>query len=94
VSDYQIAFSALTLLIGRQESIRPVKISDEVLAWLSVWSEVQMICIWSSWCHCQTVISCFIKPFWCRLVVPLYWKRGRHTGVCLSVCQSIRLSVL
>ena len=26
---------------GRQES-------DEVLAWLSVWSKVQMICIWSS----------------------------------------------
>jgi len=24
------------------------KMSDEVLAWLSVWSEVQMICIWSS----------------------------------------------
>jgi len=27
------------------------KMSGEVLAWLSVWSEVQMICIWSSWCH-------------------------------------------
>jgi len=24
------------------------KLSGEVLAWLSVWSEVQMICIWSS----------------------------------------------
>jgi len=24
------------------------KVSGEVLAWLSVWSEVQMICIWSS----------------------------------------------
>jgi len=22
---------------------------------------VQMICIWSSWCHCHPVISCFIK---------------------------------
>ena len=45
------AFSALTLLVGRQEelkSIRPVKMSGEVLAWLSVRSEVQMICIWSS----------------------------------------------
>ena len=29
------------------------KLSGEVLAWLSVWSEVQMICIWSSWCHCH-----------------------------------------
>jgi len=35
--------------------------SDEVLAWLSVWSDVQMICIWSSWCHCHPIVSCFIK---------------------------------
>jgi len=40
-------------------------------AWLSVWSEVQMICIRSSWCNCHPIISCFIKiqnslPFWCR----------------------------
>ena len=26
-----------------------LKYSDELLAWLSVWSEVQMICTWSSW---------------------------------------------
>jgi len=31
----------------------------EVLAWLCVWSVVQMICIWSSWCHCHPIISCF-----------------------------------
>ena len=39
--------------------------------WLSVWSKVQMICIWSSWCHCHPIISCSSKiqdvlPFWCR----------------------------
>jgi len=36
------AFSALTLLVGRQEG-HPVckKMSGEVLTWLSVWSEVQ-----------------------------------------------------
>jgi len=36
------AFSALTLLVGRQEG-HPVckKLSGGVLAWLSVWSEVQ-----------------------------------------------------
>ena len=38
---------------------RPVKLSDEVLASLSVWSEVLMICIWSSWCPCHPIISCF-----------------------------------
>jgi len=48
------------------------KLSGEVLAWLSVWSVVQMICIWSSWCHCHPTISCFVKiqnglPFWCHL---------------------------
>jgi len=37
------------LLVGWQEG-HPAwkKLSGEVLAWLSVWSEVQMICIWSS----------------------------------------------
>jgi len=62
----------LTLLVGRQEG-HPAckKLSGGVLAWLSVWSEVQMICIWSSWCHCHPVISCSGKiqnglPFWCR----------------------------
>jgi len=45
----KFAFSALTLLVGHQEK-HPAckKLSDEVLAWLSVWSEVQMICIWYS----------------------------------------------
>jgi len=32
-----------------------------MLAWLSVWSEEQMICIRSNWCHCHPIISCFIK---------------------------------
>jgi len=42
------AFSALTLLVGRQEG-HPAckKLSGGVLAWLFVWSDVQ-ICIWPS----------------------------------------------
>jgi len=42
------AFSALMLLVGRQEE-HPAckKLSGGVLAWLSVWSELQ-ICIWPS----------------------------------------------
>jgi len=44
-----LAFNALTLLVGRQEGHQALKkLSGEVLAWLSVWSEVQIICIWSS----------------------------------------------
>ena len=43
------AFCDLTLLVQHQEE-HPAcrKLSDEVLAWLSAWSKVQMICIWSS----------------------------------------------
>ena len=42
------SFSALTLLVGWQEG-HPAckKLSGEVLAWLSVWSEMQT-CIWPS----------------------------------------------
>ena len=47
-SSIAIAFSALTLLVGRQEG-HPAckKLSGGVLVWLSVWSEVQT-CIWPS----------------------------------------------
>ena len=43
-----VAFSALALLVGRQEG-HPAykKLSGGVLTWLSVWSEVQT-CIWPS----------------------------------------------
>jgi len=44
-----LAFLASTLLATRQEQhLACKKLSDEVLARLSVWSKVQMICIWSS----------------------------------------------
>jgi len=50
----QFAFSALTLLVGRQEG-HPAckKLSGGVLAWLSVWSEVQM--------PLPLTVSCFGK---------------------------------
>jgi len=45
---YCTVFSALMLLVGRQEG-HPArkKVSGGVLAWLSVWSKVQT-CIWPS----------------------------------------------
>jgi len=61
-----------------------------MLAWLSDWSEVQMICTWSSWCHCQPIVSCLIKiQFWfnlCGAGLPrLSWKRPLNgVSVCLS----------
>ena len=76
------AFCALTLLVGRQEghpasaTAARKKLSGGVLAWLSVWSEVQT-CIWPSWCHCHSLFLASVKsrlvlPFWYRLscVVP------------------------
>jgi len=57
---YNCAFSALTLLVGRQEGQSACKKpSGGVLTWLSVWSEVQT-CLCSCWCHCHT-ISCYSK---------------------------------
>jgi len=68
------AFGALTLLVRCQEEHPSCEktLSDVVLVWLYLWSEMQMICIWFSWCHCHPILSCFIKiqnhlPFLCGL---------------------------
>jgi len=61
------AFSALTLLVGRQEG-HPAskKQSGGVLVWLSAWSKVQT-CIWTRWCHCHSLSLASVKS---RLVLP------------------------
>ena len=59
------------------------KLSDEVLVWLSVWSEVQIVFMWSSWCHCHpktvsslaSFISRLVLPFWCQLTQVVIEKR-------------------
>ena len=38
--------------------------------WLSVYSEVQTVCIWSSWCHCHLKTSSSIALFKSRLAYP------------------------
>ena len=84
------AFSALTLLVRRQEG-HPVckKQSGGVLAWLSVWSEVQT-CIWPSWCHCHLlslapVKSRLVLPFWYRLTQFVLEKRPLNGCCCCIV---------
>jgi len=65
----QFAFSALTLLVGRQEE-RPSceNLIDEVLVWLSVWSEVQMHMVQLMPLPSQNrIISCYLNP---GLVLP------------------------
>ena len=82
------AFSALTLLVGRQEGHTACKNEWWVLAWLSVWSEVQT-CIWPSGCHCHSlslapVKSRLVLPFWYRLTQVVLEKRPLN-GCCCSV---------
>ena len=83
------AFSALALLVWRQEG-HPAckKLRGGVLAWLSVWSKMQT-CMWPSWCHCHslslaTVKSRLVSPFWYWLtrIVP---DKGPFNG-CVCVC--------
>ena len=87
------AFSALTLLVGRQEG-HPAwkKLSGGVLAWLSVWSEVQT-CICPSWCHCHSLSLASVKsrlvlPFWYRLT-RVVLDKGPLNGVCVCVCKDL-----
>jgi len=85
-----VCFSASTLLVGRQEGHPACKnLSDGVLAWLSVWSEVQT-CMWPSWCHFH---SLSLAPVKSRLVftflVPAYpGSPGQRAikRVCVCVC--------
>ena len=88
------AFSALALLVGRQEG-HPAckKLSGGLLAWLSVWSEVQT-CIWPSRCHCHllspaSVKSRLVLPFWYRLTRLVPDKGPLNACVCFFVCVPI-----
>jgi len=82
------AFSAFTLLDGCQEEHLACKnLSDVVLAGLPVWREVQMICIWSIWCHFHPISSCFIKiQVGLTFLVPAYLGcPGKDKGVCRTM---------
>ena len=59
-----LAFSASMLLVGWQEGHPACKnwvVTAKILGWLSVCSKVQMIGIWSSWCHSHSIISCSLS---------------------------------
>jgi len=77
--------------LGGRKGIARKNLSDEVLALLSVWSEVQMTCIWSGWCHCHPIISASVKS---RMAYPsgsgLPGSPGKKSVkrqcVCVCVC--------
>jgi len=79
-------FDTVGWVAGRASGVK--KLSGEVLAWLSVWNEVQT-CILPSRCHCHSlslapVKSRLVSPFWYRptRVVP---DKGLLNG-CACVC--------
>ena len=85
--------------LGGRKGIRPVKkLSGEVLAWLSVWSEVQT-CICSSWCHCHSLSLASVKsrlvlPFWYRLTWVEPEKRPLNGCVCAYYNQIFMVALL
>ena len=80
--------------LGGRKGIRPVeKQSGGVLAWLSVWSEVQT-CIWPSWCHCHSLFLASVKsrlvlPFWYQLTRVVLDKGPLNGCVCVVTCGAI-----
>ena len=92
-TDMQLAFSALTLLVGRQEG-HPAckKQSGGVLAWLSVWSEVQT-CIMAQLMPLPLTVSCFsrIQIGFTFLVPADLGSHGKRAvkRVCVCVCTCV-----
>ena len=93
VTEQGLSWALLTLLVGRQEEYPACKkLSGGVLAWLSVWSEVQT-CIRPSWCHCHSLSLASVKS---RLVftfqVPSHLgspgqRAVKQVCVCVCVCH-------
>jgi len=61
-----------------------------VLAWLSVWSEMQT-CIRPSWCHCHSLSLASVKsrlvlPFWYRITWVVLDKGPLNVRACVRAC--------
>jgi len=79
---FTIALSALTPLVGHhEEHLACKKVMSCWLAWLSVWSKVQVICIYSPANATATPSSLAASLGWLELsgagLPRLSWKRGR-----------------
>jgi len=73
----------------------------KILCLFGLWSEVQIVCIWSSWCHCIPKLRRLLphlNPDWFYLsdigLPRLSWKRGRKTCVVAVVVVVLWLFVL
>ena len=87
-----VAFSALTLLVGRQEG-HPAckKLSGGVLAWLSVWNKVQTCIYMAQLMPLPLTVSCFSKiQIGFTFLVPAHPGSLEHRAVkqvCACVCD-------
>ena len=56
--------------------------------WLSVWSEGQTVCLWSSWCHChpKTPSLPHLNPGWFILLV---LDKGPLSGSLCTCCKFV-----
>jgi len=85
--------------LGIRKSTQPVKIEwwgVGLLALLSVWTEVQIVCVWSTWCHRIPKPHHFLphlNPDWFYLSVTnllkLSWKKGHWTCVVVVVVKTV-----
>jgi len=78
------AFRALTLLVGHQEEHRKI-LSDEVLAWFSVCTKVQMICMCPADATANPSCLASLKS---RLITQVVLEKRPLNGY-LSVCRII-----
>jgi len=102
VSDTCVRSSLLSWveLVGQQEGhLACEKLSGGVLAWLSLWSELQT-CICHSWCHCHplslaSVKSRLVLPFWYWLTWVVPQKGPLNGWVCVTtnyLTQTVQIS--
>jgi len=91
-----LAFSALTLLVGRQKGHTACKkLSGGVLAWLSVWSKVQTCLHTAQLMPLPLTVSCFSRiQIGFTFLVPAHpgssgQRAVKHKCVCVCACFGI-----
>ena len=63
-----------------RKGILPLKVEwwgVGVLSWAAVLSEMDIVCIWSSWCHCRPKTPSSLASFKSRLVLPFWYRLAK-----------------
>ena len=60
--------------LGVRKSIRPVKIEWWGVGVVYLERGTEIVCIWSSWCHCRPKTSSSLASFKPRLVLPFWYR--------------------